>query len=107
MFLGPTPFHALERAADEGPVLIVNISEIKSDSIILHTSTEPEIVNLLEITPTGLAEVYLWLREALGEFGPTQHHYGVKKVLCVWESTAQPIVEKLQKMGVPPGSQIW
>ncbi|KAG8868002.1 hypothetical protein FRB98_003867, partial [Tulasnella sp. 332] len=107
-FLKPTPFDALRHAADEGPVIIINISRIRSDAIILPKGTELEIVKLPGITPTEVAKMYLRLRRALDESEPRQRASGVEEVLCLlWDSIVQPVVERLDNMSVPRGSRIW
>ncbi|KAG8884206.1 hypothetical protein FRB97_004985 [Tulasnella sp. 331] len=107
-FLKPTPFDTLRRAADEGPVIIVNVSEIRSDAIILLNDREPEIVRLTEITPAEVGGMYLCLRNAVQEPDARQRHRGVDEVLgLLWKSVVQHVVERLEKMGVPRGSRIW
>lgn len=117
-FLEPTSFATLSSAAVDGPIIMVNISRYRSDAIILHPSTETEVVNLPKATPQELDRISSQLRKALKPFTreprepftamSERRHEGVKEVLrLLWESVACPVVEALRKRKVKPGSRIW
>jgi hypothetical protein len=56
-FLQAIPFANLQPAAAEGPVIIVNISEYRSDAIILLKSHPPVHVHLPDASPHALREL--------------------------------------------------
>ncbi|KAG8887968.1 hypothetical protein FRB98_008641 [Tulasnella sp. 332] len=107
-FLKPTPFDALRCAADEGPVIIINVSKLRSDVIILRDDAEPEIVRLADITPIEVLKIYARLVNILSEPTSELRESGVDEILrLLWELVVQPAVERLKMMGVPQGSRIW
>ncbi|KDQ55020.1 hypothetical protein JAAARDRAFT_181029 [Jaapia argillacea MUCL 33604] len=58
-FLKPTPYTSLQQAARFGPVIIVNISERRSDAIVIHCVGSPRIIPLPHATPTSTSKLSL------------------------------------------------
>jgi hypothetical protein len=56
-FLRAVPFATLQTAAAEGPIIIINISQYRSDAIILQDVGDPVIVPLSKSLPTILSEL--------------------------------------------------
>ncbi|KAG8884018.1 hypothetical protein FRB98_002659 [Tulasnella sp. 332] len=107
-FLQPTPFHLLLCAADKGPVVIVNISEIRSDAIILRSGAEPEIVKLPNATVEEINHIASMMENAVGGQDEGRRVSKVDEVLrLLWGCVARPIVERLEALGVVRGSHIW
>ena len=56
-FLRAVPFATLQKAAAEGRIIIINISQYRSDAIILQDAGDPVIVPLPESLPIVLANL--------------------------------------------------
>jgi hypothetical protein len=56
-FLRAVPFAILQTAAAEGPIIIINISQYRSDAIILQDVCDLVIVPLPNTLPTILAQL--------------------------------------------------
>ncbi|KAG8857403.1 hypothetical protein FRB96_005702 [Tulasnella sp. 330] len=107
-FLQPTPFHLLAPAADEGPVIIINVSTIRSDAIILQKGVEPDIVKLPDATYKEVKRMSSLMEQALGVSGSDECEEGIKMVLrLLWEFIVQFIVQRLEERGLPRSSRIW
>ncbi|KAG8844534.1 hypothetical protein FRB96_003004 [Tulasnella sp. 330] len=106
-FLQPTPFHLLAHAADEGHVIVINVSKIRSDAIIFQKGVEPDIVKLPDATPEGVKHMSSLMEGALSVPGSSGFEEGIKLVLrLLWESIVQPIVKRLEQRGLPRRSRI-
>ncbi|KAG8877746.1 hypothetical protein FRB98_006563 [Tulasnella sp. 332] len=107
-FLRPTPFNELAHAADEGPVIIVNISDYRCDAIILRSGAEPSDMELPTVTRAKTTRMTALMEEALGSLDDGHRESGVEKVLNdLWVSVVQLVVQRLEEDGVPRGSRIW
>ncbi|KAG8882784.1 hypothetical protein FRB97_007718 [Tulasnella sp. 331] len=107
-FLQPTPFHLLAHAASEGPVIIINVSAIRSDAIILQKGVEADVVKLPDATPQVVERMSSLMEAALGVPGSSECENGIKLVLgLLWESIVQFIVKRLEERGLPRNSRIW
>lgn len=106
-FLKPSDFYRLRCAAARGPVIIVNISQIRSDAfIIVSNRNSPISIPLPNATLESVERLAdrLGLRPAL-----------LDKVTAIailretWRIIVQPIAEKLQdpQLGAAPGSRVW
>ncbi|KAF7969164.1 hypothetical protein HWV62_28218 [Athelia sp. TMB] len=111
-FLKAVPFSELQHAAAEGPVIIVNVAEQRSDIIILHKGNTP-IVLSVPADPENSQSAYLTffdLSKQLFE-GRTQVGFSrlLEKVILkkLAELLVTPVLEKLESMGVPKKSRIW
>ena len=89
-------------AAVEGPVIVVNISEMRSDAIIVLSHRPPLLVRLPDATPSTLSD----LVEMTNSSTPPD---GMKAILKqLWQLVVQPIASALTndvKLG--RGSRIW
>ncbi len=99
-FLKPKPFASLQQAAVDGPVIVVNCSEQRSDAIIVYLNADPVLVPLPEAPLQMLEELshkaHLMTKEI--EF---------KTMLKdLWKCLVQPIVQVL-RVHSQKGSRIW
>ncbi|KAG8902951.1 hypothetical protein FRB99_003919 [Tulasnella sp. 403] len=104
-FLRPTPFAVLQRAAAEGPVILVNISESRSDAIIVTSNGLPTVVPLPFATPSQI-------NQATSTFKATPQLMSNRKALngleVIWDTIVEPVVTKLQDtLELPKSSRIW
>ncbi|KZP05691.1 hypothetical protein FIBSPDRAFT_805577 [Athelia psychrophila] len=109
-FLKAVPFSELRNAAAEGPVIIVNVAELRSDAIILH-QRDPPIV--LPMEPQNGESVYLTfldlskqLFEGRGQDGFSEL---LKKTILkkLDDLLVMPVLEELESLGLPKKSRVW
>ncbi|KAI0252442.1 TPR-like protein [Lactifluus subvellereus] len=109
-FWRPAPFRHLQTAAMDGPVVIVNLSNHRSDILIVR-STHP-VVHIP--TPTNFFHKVTKLAHQLSE---TRKSYLLEskkydRVLQqtleeLYELVGQPVAEMLRELGIPEQSRIW
>jgi CHAT domain-containing protein len=102
-FLQAVPFTALQVAAAEGPVIVVNISSYRSDAIILQRSDPPVLVPLPHASPQALQELSNDLSSALA----LAHGDWRKLLRTLWSHVVSPVVSQLTAMGVVRNARIW
>ena len=99
-FLKPIPFATLRRAALDGPVIVVNHSEQRTDAIIVYSDANPVLVPLPEATLQILAELAHKANHTTME---TEFAAMLKNL---WRCLVQPIVQALS-VCLQRGSRIW
>ncbi|KAG8919017.1 hypothetical protein FRC02_001987 [Tulasnella sp. 418] len=109
-FLDTIPFDVLQGAAENGPIVILNISNFRSDAIIIQQAqdTVPLIVPLPETSPRHIERLYAEFSNALAA---DQEQIRGKKVISLlrllWSDIVEPVVHSLLGSGVPVGSRVW
>ncbi|KAG9025030.1 hypothetical protein FRB95_010624 [Tulasnella sp. JGI-2019a] len=63
-FLKPTPFETLQHAATQGPVIIINVTQIRSDAIIIQKTGEPAVIPLPKATPDTIERLLRPIHES-------------------------------------------
>ncbi|KAI0247150.1 CHAT domain-containing protein [Lactifluus subvellereus] len=109
-FWRPIPFRHLQTAAVGGPVVIINLSEYRSDILIVR-SNHP-VVHIP--TPTNFFDRITKLAHQLSETRKT-HLLESKKYDRVLRQTleelselvGQPVANRLMELGIPEQSRIW
>jgi tetratricopeptide (TPR) repeat protein len=105
-FLQAVPFSTLRLAATEGPVIIVNISQYRSDAIILLNSIAPVLVSLPNASPDTLRELAKDLSSALALDHDSWK--GIHPILRkLWDIVVSLVVDRLSTLGVLKRSRIW
>ncbi|KAF9463832.1 hypothetical protein BDZ94DRAFT_1163316, partial [Collybia nuda] len=104
-YLKRTPFDNLKDVSVEGPVIMVNISNFRSDAIILVSGGTPMPVPLHGASPQLLKELVEQLSQAITTSNPTKTTYHVLRQL--WEIIIKPVVVQLEQLKVPEKSHIW
>ncbi|KIJ95338.1 hypothetical protein K443DRAFT_330790 [Laccaria amethystina LaAM-08-1] len=106
-FLQGAPFTTLQAAAAEGPVIVVNVSQFRSDAIILHINHPPILVPLPDLQLEDIASLVDQLasarNDAVGD--PSKHIVPILRDL--WDNVVSPVVDRLAKLGVPEKSRLW
>ncbi|KZT63307.1 hypothetical protein DAEQUDRAFT_150426 [Daedalea quercina L-15889] len=115
--LRPKCFETLRGAAQDGPIILLNIDdESRSDAIILRQFDEPVLVPL---DTSALARILPRSAEAvasadtrvrLGSMVPvgSRGKSSLKAALQqLWSFVCKPVVERLIELGVPEQSRIW
>ncbi|KAG1829508.1 CHAT domain-containing protein, partial [Suillus variegatus] len=98
-FLLPPLFSDLQKAAEDGPVIIVNASQHSCDALIIHSARDPVHVPL-DITQAKVFELSSQLDSSDDEL-----LVGILRKL--WNDVVNPIVQVLRESEVRPGSRIW
>ncbi|KAI0312277.1 CHAT domain-containing protein [Amylostereum chailletii] len=114
-FLRTKSFDTLRAAASEGPVLIVHVSEIRSDIIILTKDGHPVSIPLPVDLPAVLGRlartvtlIHQHVRGSAPAFSQGSTSKAMRHVLGVlWTNIAKPAVNALHDMGIAKGSRIW
>ncbi|KAG8889120.1 hypothetical protein FRB98_005735 [Tulasnella sp. 332] len=109
-FLQVTPFTTLRKAAASGPVILVNISQYRSDAIIVLADSKPLSIPLQEATPSVIEALALTLKQAVSAgLGDDESNQLIKSILQkIWHVISEPIVLLLQNaLKLAMGSRIW
>ena len=106
-FLRAVPFATLQTAAAEGPIIIINISEYRSDAIILQNVSDPVIVPLPKSLPEILAELSSQFATACISQGKDSARLILPILRSLWNNIAFPVRTQLVALGVPDKSRIW
>jgi tetratricopeptide (TPR) repeat protein len=105
-FLQAVPFTTLRAAAVEGPVILINISDYRSDALILHTGVDdlPILVPLPKVQRRDLIDLVQQLALGVGAECPK---YIIPILRDLWNNIVSPVVDRLSEMGVPKRSRVW
>ncbi|KAL5523186.1 hypothetical protein ACEPAF_1453 [Sanghuangporus sanghuang] len=111
-FLRSTSFDVLQQAASEGPVIILNFSEYRSDAlIVLSSKDEPCVcVPLDQEFYSDSVELHKEFIRTHKEFkvGSKEYDEILRRVMKVlWDRVVSKVVEKLKGIGITEGSRIW
>jgi hypothetical protein len=106
-FLQAVPYVTLQNAAAEGPVIIVNISTIRSDAIILLSHSHPVLVPLPKASPQDLANLYRELSQVLNGKVSDRPKGAIKVLRALWDIVVLPVKEQLVRLEVAQRTRIW
>jgi len=107
-FLQAVPFATLRAAATEGPVILINISEYRSDAIILHINGPPLLVPLPDVQPNYLIHLAEQLTLACDTGAGADRSKDIPPILrALWKDIVSPIVDHLATMGIPEKGRVW
>ncbi|KAG9013228.1 hypothetical protein FRB94_003298 [Tulasnella sp. JGI-2019a] len=110
VFLKPTPFKTLQYAAAQGPVIIVNVTHVRSDAIIILKSGEPAVIPLPKARPDAIKSLLetpmrgttKW--PALSGSPPPLR----AKLQYIWTVIVAPVVNYLERtLRLPHRSRVW
>ena len=99
-FLRAVPFAMLQTAAAEGPIIIINISRYRSDTIILQDVGDPVVVPLPKTLPTILAELSSQFATACALDGKDSARLIMSILRSLWDNIAFPVRTQLLALGV-------
>ncbi|OCB86657.1 hypothetical protein A7U60_g6339 [Sanghuangporus baumii] len=102
-FLRASSFDVLQQVASEGPVIMLNLSEYRSDTFIVLTSKdEPCFIDSVE-----LHEELVGVRRKFG-VGSSECDKILRQVMKIlWDRVVLKVVERLKEIGIADGSRIW
>ncbi|KAH7920930.1 hypothetical protein BV22DRAFT_1132700 [Leucogyrophana mollusca] len=109
-FLRPLLFVNLQAAANEGPIIIVNISRARCDAIIITSSEQPVLVRL-HVTQSMISDMSSRFASALKTTAAQGEEKKREKQLVpilrdLWDFIVGPITQTLQQI-VPKSSRVW
>lgn len=105
-FLQPPSFRELLWAAEAGPVIIINISNRRSDAIILvrHRSS-PVVVPLPDAQPE---DVEVLARRFESEGADLNEEVAFEVLIEIWTRIVEPVADTLNNvLHIPTGSRVW
>ncbi|KAG1880890.1 CHAT domain-containing protein [Suillus subluteus] len=106
-FLLPPLFSELQKAAAEGPVIIVNASQYSCDALIVLSDQNPVHVPI-DVTQADVSELSSDFQSVAEQFGSSDHQNKLVGILRkLWHDIVDPVVQSLRKSNVCPGSRIW
>ncbi|KAG1894761.1 CHAT domain-containing protein [Suillus fuscotomentosus] len=106
-FLLPPLFPDLQRAAEDGPVIIVNASQHSCDALIVHSAGDPVHVPL-DITQAQVYEFSSEFQSLAEKFGSSDYQLTLVGILRkLWNDVVDPVVQALIESEVRPSSRIW
>jgi hypothetical protein len=106
-FLRAVPFATLQKAAAEGPIIIINISQYRSDAIILQDVGDPVVVPLRENLSIILAQLSSEFATACALHGEVSAKLILPILRSLWHNIAFPVRTQLVALEVPDKSRIW
>jgi CHAT domain-containing protein len=108
-FLQAVPFPILRTAAAEGPVILINISNYRSDAIIIHIDKSPTLVTLPNVRLKHLAHLREQLALALQQETPRPERSSLISSMLrdLWHDIVSPVCDCLTQLAVPREGRIW
>ncbi|KAG2148094.1 CHAT domain-containing protein [Suillus clintonianus] len=106
-FLLPPLFSDLQKAAEEGPVIIVNASQYGCDALIVFSAQDPVHVPL-DIPQTEVYELSSEFQSLAEQFGSSDRQNKLVSILRkLWDCVVDPVVRALRASKINHGSRIW
>ncbi|KAG1840974.1 hypothetical protein C8R48DRAFT_620558, partial [Suillus tomentosus] len=106
-FLLPPLFSDLQKAAEDGPVIIVNAGQHSCDALIIRSAGDPVHVPL-DIKQVGVFEFSSEFQTLAEQFGSSDYQLTLVGILRkLWNDVVDPVVRALRESEVRPGSRIW
>ncbi|KAG0702961.1 hypothetical protein DFH29DRAFT_1068853, partial [Suillus ampliporus] len=108
-FLLPPLFSDLQKAAEDGSVIIVNASQYSCNALIIMVDQDPVHISL-DITRAEVSELSSVFQSLTVHAGSSDHEMELNKIVGVlrklWGRVVGPILQVLRKF-IPRGSRIW
>ncbi|KAG2099598.1 uncharacterized protein F5147DRAFT_814041 [Suillus discolor] len=106
-FLLPPLFSDLQKAAEDGPVIIVNTSQYRCDTLIVLSNQNPVHVPI-GITHTEVSDLSSKFQSLSKQFGSLDAQLKLVSILRkLWHGVVGPVVQALKVSNICPGSRIW
>ncbi|KAF8548092.1 hypothetical protein OG21DRAFT_1489675 [Imleria badia] len=103
-----TPFSELEKAALDGPVIMLNASQYTCDAVILQYNTPPTHIPLSHMTSKDVSQMATRFRELTGNLVASDDNDAALEDLLsdLWDLVVSPIVQHLLSH-TTRGSRLW
>lgn len=110
-FLMHPSFADIQRAAIDGPVIVVNASHYLCNAIVIFTTGQPAFVPLTKITLTDVARLATHFHNIVRYSGDPDPGRDRERRLIdllteLWDLVVSPVVDRLLRH-TPKGSRIW
>ncbi|KAG1876274.1 CHAT domain-containing protein [Suillus subluteus] len=106
-FLLPPLFSDLQKAAEDGPVIIVSASRYSCDALIVLSDQNPVHVPI-DVTRAQVSELSSDFQSVAEQFGSSDNQNKLVGILRkLWHDIVDPVVQALSVSNVHPGSRIW
>ncbi|KAH9956127.1 hypothetical protein BGW80DRAFT_1466620 [Lactifluus volemus] len=99
-FMKPIPYHTLQDAASQGPIVIINHCSWRCDILIVSHHSPPSLIP----TSEGFPELATALATYLINNNKRALLFTLKEL---YKHVGEPVIQRFQEMGVPPQSRIW
>ncbi|EJC99004.1 uncharacterized protein FOMMEDRAFT_113608 [Fomitiporia mediterranea MF3/22] len=111
-FLAATPFNVLQQAASEGPVIVVNHSEYRSDVLIVLSHEDLPVICLPLDEEFGKDsfELCVKLLEARRQLKVDSLEYDEilrQAMKMLWDRIVFKVVARLEELGITKGARMW
>jgi hypothetical protein len=105
-FLLPPLFSDIQKAAEEGPVIVVNASQYSCNALIVLSDQGPVHIPI-DITQTEVSKLSSEFQSVTEQFGYSDHQNKLVGILCkLWRVIVGPVVQALRASNVQPSSHI-
>ncbi|EJC97712.1 uncharacterized protein FOMMEDRAFT_115279 [Fomitiporia mediterranea MF3/22] len=94
-FLEATPFRVLQRAASDGPVIMVNHCKYRCDALIILSRSDFSVV----CVPLDVA----FYEDSINQCNELLE----APMKMLWDRVVSKVIEKLTEVGIAEGSRIW
>ncbi|KAG9013217.1 hypothetical protein FRB94_003287 [Tulasnella sp. JGI-2019a] len=109
-FLKPTRFEILQHAAAQGPVIILNVTQLRSDAIIILKAGEPTVIPLPKATPDAIESLLETPMGGTSRWSALDRSPSSLKTKLqnIWTVIVAPVVNYLERtLRLPHGSRVW
>ncbi|KAG8917548.1 hypothetical protein FRC02_003050 [Tulasnella sp. 418] len=115
IYNSPNTNATLQLAAQNGPVIVLNISARRSDPVIVQKAGDPLLLPLSDTHPTQISNIPSEFTQAVNSLrignGVEDRKSSRTRVNAIlrslWDDLVWPVVQKLKEIGVPEMSRIW
>jgi len=110
-FLSHASYSDMQKAATDGPVIVVNASQYLCNAVIIYTTGQPLLVPLPQITLADVAQLATRFEDIIrcaGDPDPvrTREMQLINLLAKLWHLVVSPVVDRLLKH-TSKGSRIW
>ncbi|KDQ51313.1 hypothetical protein JAAARDRAFT_199150 [Jaapia argillacea MUCL 33604] len=106
-FLKAVPYSTLQQVAVKSVIVVINISQYRSDALILQGSNPPVIVPLPSASLDSLHGCSAQLFSAIGSDDPDRSKQITPVLRALWYHVMLPIHQELALLNVPRMAHIW
>lgn len=107
-FLAPTPCHELLRTAEDGPVVVINVSRHRCDALIL-TPNGVHTVALPNLSIDSAVNAAIDLLSAVRSWQPAAQATLRRTLAWMWDTIAHPVLDAIMELPQPRGQlpRVW
>jgi CHAT domain-containing protein len=107
-FLKALPFNALQSAAADGPIIIINHCRWRSDILILLHNSPPSLIPTTHSFFGHASKLRDRLLSAQKDLDSAEYDDALRDVLKeLYEIVGRPVIQRLDELGVAKQSRVW